>query len=253
MIVLKIPMQDLDKIKASDDLKSKTLQTITNKKKKRNPFPLFVPSAIVICLIVIVSYNPFTSPQPVPEISMIQPYSYISIDINPSLELQLDQGDNVISIITYNEEAKTLLKEINVNGMNAKDAISRIVEDRNTENYIVNGYLQISVYSEDEQHSKDLEALINESLSGTLDASQYGCSNSSKSNYEAASSHHMSFGKYQVMDMVIDLDSTYTIEELQKYSMMELKNLYESISGQNLPEEHNSNSGKHNGRNNHHD
>lgn len=245
-------MHDLDKVKASDDLKNKTLQAIIYRKTKKPHIIIVLPITLLFCLTILLAINLFSSNGIMPNDPKIESYSYVSIDINPSLELQLDKKDMVINIVTYNEDAMLLVNAVDMNGLNAQEAILRIINNENTAKYIKNGFLQISVYSENEKHSKNLEMAIQDSLSKTLEEAQYGCSSSSKYNYEEASLHHMSFGKYQVIDRILGIDNTYTIEELQNFNMLELKRIYENSSGESLSGKHHSTDENHNNKNGKH-
>ncbi|TYQ14864.1 UNVERIFIED_CONTAM: anti-sigma factor-like protein [Acetivibrio alkalicellulosi] len=55
-------------------------------------------------------------------------YAFIDIDINPSIELSIDKSFTVIKTNYLNEDAKRLLKNIKVDGLNINEAVLEIVE-----------------------------------------------------------------------------------------------------------------------------
>ncbi|MDP4181939.1 MAG: cohesin domain-containing protein, partial [Bacillota bacterium] len=54
-------------------------------------------------------------------------YAYIDVDINPSLEIAIDSQNNIKEVRPLNNEAKTLIKGINIKKILLKDALSQIV------------------------------------------------------------------------------------------------------------------------------
>jgi len=54
--------------------------------------------------------------------------AYVTIDINPSIELVVSPKEKVIYANALNEDAEILLSEVNVIGMDLKDAIDLIIE-----------------------------------------------------------------------------------------------------------------------------
>ncbi len=80
--------------------------------KSVTPKPIFrwnwkVSTSIITAMIVIVAL--FSSVI----LQSNKAYAYVSVDINPSMELALNHEQQVISITPYNEDAKMLLKELN--------------------------------------------------------------------------------------------------------------------------------------------
>ena len=72
------------------------------------------------------------------------PVSYISIDVNPSLELELNCFARVITAQAYNEEAKSILEEISVRGEKYTEAIEIIMESEEMSGYLT-GLIKLSV------------------------------------------------------------------------------------------------------------
>ena len=56
--------------------------------------------------------------------------SVISIDINPSVELDINCFGRVISVVSYNDDGSELKKSTNVRFLDYKDALIRILNDK---------------------------------------------------------------------------------------------------------------------------
>lgn len=64
------------------------------------------------------------------------PYTDVSFDINPSLELSTNIFDTVIDIRAINEDAAQLLKKIQLNGCDLKTAMIKLVDELVNEGYL---------------------------------------------------------------------------------------------------------------------
>ena len=131
----------LNQIKAEDDLIKKTeiflLNAIENKqeekiiqiKKSRSNFirklSIAACIAIVVCISSISGYAYY-----------ITPVAFLSIDINPSIELGVNSFNKVISSAGYNDEGKTILRRQNVINLNVKDAVDTIVQSASSNGFI---------------------------------------------------------------------------------------------------------------------
>ncbi|MDQ2088057.1 anti-sigma factor domain-containing protein [Herbivorax sp. ANBcel31] len=63
-------------------------------------------------------------------------YAFIDIDINPSIELRIDQDNRVLKSYYFNESAKELLKEMELDGLSVNEAVGLIVEKSEREGLI---------------------------------------------------------------------------------------------------------------------
>ena len=65
------------------------------------------------------------------------PYSAVTLDINPSVELILNQKDQVIDVIALNEDANILITA-NIDGMNLDEALNYILDKASKAGYLQN-------------------------------------------------------------------------------------------------------------------
>ncbi len=85
------------------------------------------------------------------------PVSYVSLDINPSIEYSLNEFDRVIDARGVNDDGAAIVEELGseVKNKEITDAISLTVEALEAENYITaedQNYIVIGVYSEKGNH-----------------------------------------------------------------------------------------------------
>lgn len=241
---MKNPLHDLDKVTMSAGLKEKTVRNVMAKRRKnRNSIVAF--ASVMACAIFAFSLR-FLMDTPSNNIpTATQPYAYVALDINPSMELHLDAKDQVIDVISYNKESEHILQTLDLQGYSIVEALQALIEHEEIQDYMLDGFLQVSVYSEDSSRTITLEQQIDRSLSKVLTQDQYSCSCASKSDHEEADKHHMSFGRYQLIEQIMTMDSSYTIEALETYSMRELKNLYSALDSEHTEENPNTSSGHH--------
>lgn len=64
------------------------------------------------------------------------PVSYVSIDVNPSIELALNRLDRVVSATAYNSEGEEILKDLSLKGKKYDVAIDMIVESAAMKPYL---------------------------------------------------------------------------------------------------------------------
>jgi uncharacterized membrane protein YkoI len=98
-------------------------------------------------------------------------YGYISVDINPSIELQVNKGLDVLSIEAINEDAKTYIKEEWI-GKPAKEVIDLIIEETKRKGVLntERNFVLVSYYFNDEDPTSEevfvqsLDELFNEKI-----------------------------------------------------------------------------------------
>lgn len=68
----------------------------------------------------------------VPAWAYLTPYSYVSIDVNPSVEFSLNRFDKVLSIKAVNDDGEELLRDIDLNQLkneDINDAVKEVVRE----------------------------------------------------------------------------------------------------------------------------
>ena len=63
------------------------------------------------------------------------PVSYVSIDVDPSIELALNRCDKVISVAAYNDEGKRIIEKLSLKGKKYTEAIDLLVESEDMKSW----------------------------------------------------------------------------------------------------------------------
>ncbi len=216
-----------DEIHAEEELKQKAKQFLgcTAFPEKRRIFHLPRYAFAVLCLLFI--FAAFGSYQ-----MYFIPKSAISIDINPSFELEINRFDQVIAVKGYNAEGEELAASLDVKFLKYMDALERILCDDSIRAYLSSDEeLSITVVSSDEaQCGKMLSAV----QAFTEENAGIYCYTASSDDAHSAHEIGLSCGKYRAYQELTALDSDITPEEVQGMTMKEIHNCIEALSDDTL-------------------
>lgn len=164
--------------------------------------------------------------------------SYVSMDINPSVELVLDENDNVISYSCENEDALLMLYGENIIGLNIEKASEKIINLAIEFGYLTedNCGVQVNVASDKskvETNILDKIGVVVEKAEGKLTFEvNYNREGSFVLNYELAklkekhpdeaAYQNLTAGKLEVINSALACDWTLTMDEAVTMSTSEL-------------------------------
>jgi len=208
-----------DNIKASKELKSSTMRFLQMEREKRSPRQVRRPvwrktlAAACAMLVLMVGFGGYYTIQ--------TPVAYVSIDVNPSVELALNRYDRVVSATAYNEDGEIVLDGVTVKGKLYTEAIDLIVESDAMQPYLTeDSALTFTVAAGDSNKESTI-------LSGIENCS--GCQEHGGRSYTAdvnsmteAHDSGLSFGKYAAYLVLSQYDNTVTTEDCQDMSMAEI-------------------------------
>jgi hypothetical protein len=103
------------------------------------------------------------------------PTSYLSVDINPSVELGINTIGQVVSVETLNEDGKNILSGIDVTGMKVKKAVSIIVDAAADKGYLNNdgsSVVSLTVATDDKEKADKLTKDAEEGTETALDENE---------------------------------------------------------------------------------
>lgn len=215
-----------DSVTASEELKSRTkvyLQAARQQEGKRSvrsrartlPFRLAC-GALGVMMALLLGIGGYTF--------LLIPVSYVSIDVNPSIELTLNRLDRVISAEAYNEDGRDILDAVAVGGLYYTEAIERMVESEAMQPYLSeNAGLTFTVAADSGQREDTL-------LSGIANTS--GCRDHGGVGYGAdismvqdAHESGLSLGKYAAYLILSHYDSSVTAQDCHNMTMSEIHGL----------------------------
>ncbi|MEG1426289.1 MAG: hypothetical protein RSC76_01235, partial [Oscillospiraceae bacterium] len=164
--------------------------------------------------------------------------SYISIDINPSIELGLNCFNRVVSTKGYNDDGKQILTGIDVSNKSYEDAVQTLIDNAELQEYIQEDSLMVVTVVSDREE----ELLDNlEKCTRKTETDFVSCP---KEDVEVAHHEELSVGKYRVFQEILALDPTFTLEECKTMNMRELKNRLEAVGGTPKEQSQNHESGQ---------
>lgn len=156
------------------------------------------------------------------------PTAVISIDINPSIELEINRFNKVVQVKNYNKDGVELSEELDIRFLNYSQAVENILNNTTIINLLSQDeLLSITVISNQEQSEKMLSEL---QIYMAGNRNVYCCAVSSDAVAEAHE-EGMSYGKYRAYLELRELDERITIEQIKDMSMKEIREMIQVLSG----------------------
>lgn len=162
--------------------------------------------------------------------------SVVSLDVNPSIQLQVSKNEKVLSAEALNEDARVILDGMDLKGTQLKVAVNAIVGS-----LLQNGYLDrlssailISVEDDDAQRAARLESDLTAEVGTALENASAGAAILSQilsmdTGLESqAQSSSISVGKAAMIRDIQALNSQLDFDALSALSVEELKQLRET-------------------------
>lgn len=133
-------------------MKKEYFKTIAIKTAK-SPKAVFVLGSIIFIMLIVHFYGKV-------------PMSYVSIDINPSIEMSVNAFGKVIDYKAYNNDGIKILNEISIRGKTVKKAVSSIVSKSILEGYITSTKDTPILIDVAMNNDKEAEKLLNNAANG---------------------------------------------------------------------------------------
>ena len=185
-------------------------------------------AVMVVCLLVI--GIPFAFNQ-TPKV-----FATVGIDVNPSIELQIDKQEKVIDVLTLNSDGEKILGDMDLQGSDVKVAMNALVGSMLKEGYIdeLKNTLLISIAGEIPEENERLRQELTSNIDQLLKGNQVIGSivsqtlSDDKNLDELAKKYHISKGKAEIIQQLIQKNSLYTFESLKDLPMNDLNILLSS-------------------------
>ncbi|MCM1064291.1 MAG: hypothetical protein NC420_07435 [Eubacterium sp.] len=216
--------KSMSEIRATENLKKNTLQYLEKQQTRKNgarPRRTFQYALAAICLFLLLGTGGYSIYR--------EPISYISIDVNPSIELGINRFGKVVSADAYNEDGQSVLQHVSLKNISYIQAINRLLADESDLLYLRDDSLLVFTVISDQSHSI-LEELRANEFAQTYETLMY---TSDTACMEEAHSHEMSFGIYRAYLELSQYDSSVTIEECHEMSMGEIQTRIEGCRHHN--------------------
>jgi len=163
--------------------------------------------------------------------------SVVSLDVNPSIELKVNQKEKVLSCIPLNQEAEAVLSGMgggaDLKGAKLEVAVNAVVGALVSSGYLdsLSSAIMISVEDQDQ----DRAARLRQELTGTVDSVLQSQSSgaavlsqtvdASADPAQQAREYHISTGKANLVNQVIAQNDSLSFDALAKLTVEELSDL----------------------------
>lgn len=233
--------ETFDMIHAEEDLKERTREflaektenyTKTRQRGRGLPYARLVPA--VCLLLAVLCFGGYRY--------YFKPVSVISIDINPSLELDVNRFDRIVAVKEYNKEGEDLAESLEIMFLNYTDALEQILENKSVQAYLSQDEtMSIVVTGEDETKTRTVYDNIEKC---TAEQENTHCYHADSQQLAEAHEAGLSYGKYMAYLELLKLDPDIMPEEIQGMTMREIRDRIEALSGDgNQPGENTGNAG----------
>ena len=206
-------------VQAETELKEKTVEFLhiqaARKSGAAKRFRVYAAAcaALVVLVAGIIFYGVYTTP-----------VSYISIDVNPSVELKLNLFDRVIAWNGYNDDGEAIAQGLDLYNMPYTQAVDTLLQDHQMEQCLAKEGAQL-VFTVSSDKEEELTAGI-ESCQGYI--LHHGtCTSAGTEEVHEAHELGLSMGRYRVYLELQQAGIKITPEECQNLTMRELMDLLE--------------------------
>lgn len=216
----------LGALQAPEEVKERALQGISRKLYRRRPPVWRMATAACALLVFLLVAGGWV---------YLTPTAYLSVDVNPSLELGINRFGRVVTADAYNEDGEALLEELQVRFASWEEALEEILQLDVVQD--PQSVLSLTVAGKDQSQCS---RILQQAEDQTSDCGNVLCQKGTLEEREEAHQVGMSLGKYRVYEQILEWNPQFTVEEAQNMTMGELQRLLRQLN----PE---SNSGQGNG------
>lgn len=162
--------------------------------------------------------------------------SVVSLDVNPSIQIQVNSKEKVLSADALNQDAQVILADMELKGTQLNVAVNAIVGSLLQNGYLdsISSAILISVEDEDTQRASRLETTLTDEVNTALQNASAGASVLSQVMTQDAAlaaqaqENSISVGKAALIQRIQSLNSKLDFEDLAALSVEELKQLEEA-------------------------
>jgi hypothetical protein len=159
--------------------------------------------------------------------------AYVSVDINPSLELSVDKSLDVIAVKYFNNDAVNLLKQENLKGKTLKDALSIVVGKAIAQNYLKPDQDNLIVSTVTPSGTgavpvaqQSVQQFLEQPLNAVKLAGDVRVYSATADFRTVAESHGVSPGKYLIYEQLSNEGKQVSIGKISNTSIRELVDTY---------------------------
>lgn len=162
--------------------------------------------------------------------------STVSLDVNPSIEIKVNQKERILDVTPLNEDGKKVIGDMDFKGSSIDVTVNALIGSM-----LKNGYLNelansvlISVDNKNTAKGSQLQARLTDEVGAMLQTESFTGSvlsqtiSNSQSLSAATEKYGITEGKAQLINEILKKDSRHTFEDLAKLTINELNLLMNS-------------------------
>lgn len=162
----------------------------------------------------------------------------IYLDVNPSIQIDVNNYNRVIKCLPLNDDAKIILENLNLKGVVIETAINSIVSSLYINGYLSSDSNSILVSIDSLDNNVKLSEITNQISEIFTRNEDMDCAiiaqtvENNEELFKEAQENQISIGKMSLINKIIDVSQTYDIDDAKKLSTLSIKelNLIYSIS-----------------------
>ncbi len=198
---------------------------------------VFLSAACIAALFIIASFlNIIDLPNGNNTFSDAKVFAYVDVDINPSLEMEIDDIGNVLRVVPLNEEAESIVEKLEVDKTSVYKVMDSIIDEVKKNKLISESeknYVLVSSTLSNNKNEDDKDYQVEKKkLDNIIDSLKYSIQENDKvdvylvqaneSERKDAQSKGISTGRYVLYNKYKSLNSSYSIEEVKNTNVNEL-------------------------------
>lgn len=208
-----------DGLHAPEEVKARTRAAVARQVRRRRRLrPLMAAACLAVVLVTLGGWRVYFTPAAV-----------ISVDINPSVELEVNRFDRVLSLKGRSDDGELLAAELDVRFRDYQEALEAVLSSGTVAACLDRGEeLSIAVVDLTGKGAGDLLSGVEACTAATPGAHCYAA------DYDDVSDAHscgLSYGKYSAYLALRALDPAVTAEEVRGMTMSEIRARIAALGG----------------------
>ncbi|WP_236895159.1 hypothetical protein [Clostridium beijerinckii] len=172
------------------------------------------------------------------------PVAYVSVDINPSIELSVNTFDQVISAEAYNEDGKKVLEDTNLVNSDVDDAVKNIITNAVSDGYIKEdgtSAVEITTATDKDNVATKLDESLKQIADKSLEENNIEATvetqNVALARRDEARTLGITPGKLNLIQKLQELDPTISVEDYKSSSVKDIQKKTKELKKINNNEE----------------
>lgn len=201
---------------------------VKNKRFHFTKSNIVLPALSLTVLLIFLLGNFFLS-QP----SQQQAY-VLAIDINPSIEISLDENFHVIDVRGLNEDARDIIEQLKIKENNIERVISNLIKILKKENYLSENESSIisstliefnTSVGQSDTRIETVENVFQLSIAKEKIAAKLDLNKENKQFYEEATESQLSVNVYRIYQKISEKDKKVDMDEFKDKSIAEIRKM----------------------------